>query len=54
MVTTKEYYEDRHCDVVEARTLGGVLQWSAISAERRKSERDFQAEKDGRSGSLDF
>jgi hypothetical protein len=54
MVTTQVYYEDRHCDAFEARTLGGVLQWSAISAERRKSERDFQAEKDGRFWYVDF
>jgi hypothetical protein len=35
---------------MEAQILGEILQWSAISAERRKSERDFQAEKDGGSG----
>jgi hypothetical protein len=38
MVTTKAHDEDRHGAVVEARTLGEVLQWSVISAERRKSE----------------
>jgi hypothetical protein len=50
--TTKEYYENRHSEALEAPALRGILQWSATWSAGNSIE--ISRQEDGRFWCADF